>query len=269
MKFDIEKYASRSNRVDLEGIDFDAFRDQPLDEQSLRCLRYMHDVEFHTVCYLRDLLVTRAHTDPAITTFLTMWNFEEHWHGDAISRVLDAHDEISGARRVEQVRIAQGPFDKFKPLVNMLGSAIFKDFPAVHMTWGAINEWVTQGGYSRLITLADHEVLTDLLRRLMKQEGRHVDFYASQAEERLERSKRAQFVTRQLLKRKWAPVGSGVMPDPEVRFMANHLFGGPEGREVAARVDRNIDRLPGLGGLGLVTTAVSVRETSAEAIDLR
>jgi len=32
----------------------------------------MHDVESHTVCYLRDILVTRAHRDPEITSFLTM-----------------------------------------------------------------------------------------------------------------------------------------------------------------------------------------------------
>ena len=38
----------------------------------------MHDVEYHTVCYLRDLLVTPAHRDPEVTTFLTLWNVEEY-----------------------------------------------------------------------------------------------------------------------------------------------------------------------------------------------
>ena len=37
----------------------------------------MHDVEHHTTCYLRDLLVTSAHEDPAITSFLAMWAIEE------------------------------------------------------------------------------------------------------------------------------------------------------------------------------------------------
>ena len=27
-------------------------------------IEYMHDVELHTICYLRDLLVTPAHNDP-------------------------------------------------------------------------------------------------------------------------------------------------------------------------------------------------------------
>jgi hypothetical protein len=77
MSFDIATYQRISAKLDVEGIDFDSFRDQPLDLEALRCLRYMHDVENHTVCYLRDMLVTRAHRDPEITSFLTLWNYEE------------------------------------------------------------------------------------------------------------------------------------------------------------------------------------------------
>ena len=52
----------------------------------LRCLRYMHDVEHHTVCYLRDLLVDPAPTTrPGMTAFLTFWACEEFWHGEAIA----------------------------------------------------------------------------------------------------------------------------------------------------------------------------------------
>ncbi len=81
MQFAIDEYKQRTNRLQVEDLDFDAFREQPLDRDSLRCVRYMHDVEFHTVCYLRDLLLTPAHQDPVITSFLTLWNFEEFWHG--------------------------------------------------------------------------------------------------------------------------------------------------------------------------------------------
>ena len=90
MTFDIATYRTHSEKLDLEDIDFGSFRDQPLSPEALRCLRYMHDVENHTVCYLRDVLVTRAHRDPDLTSFLTLWNYEEFWHGDAIGRVLAA-----------------------------------------------------------------------------------------------------------------------------------------------------------------------------------
>ena len=42
----------------MDDIDFDTFRAQPLGPDALRCLRYMHDVESHTVCYLREVLAT-------------------------------------------------------------------------------------------------------------------------------------------------------------------------------------------------------------------
>src|SRR6476659_815233 len=83
MAFELTDYVRRVAPVERDDIDFDAFRRQPLPPGALRCLRYMHDVENHTVCYLRDLLLTAAHKDPAITAFLTFWNFEEFWHGEA------------------------------------------------------------------------------------------------------------------------------------------------------------------------------------------
>ncbi len=64
----------------------------------------MHDVEYHTVCYLRDLLVTPAHADPEITAFLTFWNHEELWHGEALAAVLRAHGRTAGDARIGSVR---------------------------------------------------------------------------------------------------------------------------------------------------------------------
>jgi hypothetical protein len=82
----------------------------------------------------------------------------------------------------------------------------------------------------------------------MKQEGRHIDFYVSQAKGRLTDSRAAQRLTRWALLRFWAPVGSGVMPDEEVEFLRTHLFGGSEGMVMADRIDRRVDRLPRLRG---------------------
>jgi hypothetical protein len=253
---DIEDYKRRTERLDLAGIDFEAFRDEPLSEDVLRCLRYMHDVESHTICYLRDLLATRAHRDPDITTFLTFWNFEELWHGEALGMVLAAHDEPSGATRTRMVR--QRPLwrDQLALAGHGLGSMVVgESFLAVHMTWGAVNEWTTQAGYARLSAKAGHPVLGELLRRIMRQEGRHIDFYASEAGRRLADDRRARRVTRFALRKLWAPVGSGVMPDAEVRFLVDYLLGGEDGLAVARRIDRRVDALPGLADLHLIESA--------------
>lgn len=256
MEFDIDAYKARTDRLRWDDLDFDAFARQRLDEAALRCLRFMHDVEYHTVCYLRDVLVSPAHADPEVTSFLSFWVFEEFWHGEALASVLEAHGEPAGRLRVEAMRRRLGVADRLRPLAMMAGSALAgRDFVAVHMAWGAINEWTTQAGYARLARRSGHPVLAELLRRIMRQEGRHIDFYASQAECRLAGSGRARRLTRWALRRLWTPVGSGVMPAEETRHLATYLFDGEEGIAVARRIDRHVDRLPGLSGLGLLESA--------------
>lgn len=257
MATDVATLTHRSARLEVDDIDFDAFAVQRLDPGSLRCLRYMHDVEGHTMCYLRDLLVTRVHQDPAVTSFLACWGYEELWHGEAIARVLDAHGEVSGGARLAVVRRRHPRRERARPVLFSLASSFTAHLPAIHMAWGAVNEWTTQSGYARLAAKAQHPVLSELLRRIMRQEGRHIDFYTAEARRRLEASPRAQRLTRIVLRRFWAPVGSGVMPDQDVRFLASHLFGDDDGLEAARRVDRQIDRLPGLTGLHLLEGAVT------------
>ena len=67
MRTTIDSYKARTGRVDLSDIDFGDFEVHPLPAEALRALRYLHDIEHHTVCYLRDLLLTPAHQDPVIT----------------------------------------------------------------------------------------------------------------------------------------------------------------------------------------------------------
>jgi predicted metal-dependent hydrolase len=257
MALALEDYKRLTARLDLDGIAFDAFRDQPLAPDALRVVRFMHDVEQHTACYTRNLLNTKAHLDPEISTFLTLWNYEEHWHGDALAQVLAAHDEPFGAQRVATMR------DRLRfqltsgPLVWMAVSAATRHFLAVHMTFGVINEWTTQAGYARLIARARHPMLTDLVRRIMKQEGRHIDFYLGQARSRLAASAGARRATRTMVRAMWKPVGASVMPQGETRHLVRTLFADSDGRAVAARVDRRVDSLPGLDGLGLMAGALS------------
>ena len=258
MSFDLDDYQRSVTPVQTNDLDFDAFRNQPLSADTLRCLRYMHDVESHTVCYLRDLLVTSSHADPRITGFLTMWNYEEHWHGVALGKVLNAHDEVAGMARIAPMRARLGWRDRLSPLTNALGSVLVgTDFVALHMTWGAVNEWSTQTGYERLAARAGHPVLTTLLERIGRQEARHIAFYATEARERLGRSAKARRITRWALDKLWAPVGSGVMPPGEAEFLMGHLMGGGDGRVAAQRIDRNIHRLPGLDDLSIVTRALN------------
>jgi len=50
MAFDIEAFTETSEALTWDDLDFDVFRTDPLPENTLRSLRYMCEVEFHTVC---------------------------------------------------------------------------------------------------------------------------------------------------------------------------------------------------------------------------
>jgi rubrerythrin len=256
MALDLDAFLRTSRRVETDDLDLElAFTSRPLDPDSLRCLRYMHDIESHTVCYLRDVLVTRSHRDPGVTAFLTAWNYEEHFHGEALARVLQIHDEPAGRHRVAGVRRERAGRDSARPLAFQLASGVLPDITAIHMTWGAINELTTQAGYARLAAKAGHPTLTEMLKRIMRQEGRHTDMYVAEARRRLAGRRWVQRTTRFALDRFWNPVGSGVRPRHEVEFVVRHLFGDRAGGDAASRIDRHLDRLPGLAGLHLVARA--------------
>jgi hypothetical protein len=257
VSFDIATYSTQARRVVDDDVDYTAFERQPLSDAALRALQYMSDVESHTICYLRDLLVTPSHQDPDITTFLTMWAFEEFWHGVVLDKVLAAHGRASGPERIRLVRRAQGRGDRFAPIYHALAANLVgEDFIAVHMTFGAINEWSAHAAYGRLLAREDHPELTKVVGRVQWQETRHVAFYTSQARQRLEHSRTARVLTRFLLKAWWTPVGSSIAPRAETEFLLNYLMGGPEGARLIQQIDDKIDRLPGLTGLRLVSRAV-------------
>ena len=249
VNFDLDAWVARSGALDLGAIAWETIPRHPLPAQALRTLRYMQDIESHTIVYLRSLLATRAIDDPEVATFLACWLYEETFHGIALARFLDSAGHPMPPRGRPRGR---------EPLVRRLEAwatarvaSVWEDFCAVHMTWGAINELTTLTAYRRLAEVAGHPVLSDLLERIMRDESRHFFFYYRQADRRLRRPGAAR-VARLLVDRFWAPVGSGVQPDAELRFMARYLFAGESGRAAVRRVDDTIRRLPGFDTVALL-----------------
>jgi hypothetical protein len=243
----IDTWAPRSRAVELDGIRWDEVGRTPLRKETVRTLRYMQDIEIHTIIYVRQLLATRAIDDPDVATFLACWFYEETFHGRALAHLLAA----AGESTVERQRSRQPWIAHVEEHALALASRVWPDFVGVHMTWGAINELTTLTGYQRLAELDPHPVLGELLGRIARDESRHFAFYYHQAARRLA-NPRAARVARILVDRFWAPVGSGVQPDVEVREVASYLFGGRDGRTVARRIDATIRRLPGFEDVSLI-----------------
>jgi len=269
--FDLDKYIRTSGRVDLSDVEWERVGNPTLTPAEVRCLLYMMDIEAHTVIFVRDLLGTQAAFDPAVTAFLSCWNFEELWHGEAFSRLLGEagieippdHERVredsfypSRQLRNQGIRRRMGAKGYLSHIGTLFGSAVAaRDFVAIHMTWGAINELTTLTAYHRLIAKTNNVPLVQVLQAIIKQERRHFAFYRAQARLRLARSGRARRLVHWTLDNLWAPVGTGVRPQSETDFVVSHLFGDADGLVALKEMDATIAELPGLEGTHYLFTA--------------
>jgi hypothetical protein len=270
-EFDLDKYLRASKRVDLSTVEWHRIGDHPVTTDEARCLTYMMDIETHTVVFLRDLLATRASFDPEVTAFLSCWVYEELWHGEAFSRFLGeagyrvppSYEDVTGDApfptrfdRNQWIRRRFGTKGYFSHVGTLLGSALFRDFVAVHMTWGAVNELGTLTGYHRIIAKTEHPVLIQLLQAIIKDERRHFAFYRAQARMRLARSRQARTITRWALEHLWAPVGTGVRPQSETDFVIHRIFGDADGMVAVKEMEDTLGRFPGLEGSHFLSDAL-------------
>lgn len=262
--FDLEVYLRNSKALDVSDLAWHAAMDYPLTVDERRCLTYMMDIEAHTIVYLRDLLNTRAIKDGEIADFLPCWLYEESYHGRALERLLRACGTKIAPQRVVEVRESLGWLDRFYAASTALLSAASRDFTAVHMTWGAIQELSTLTAYGLMVARTGHPLLAEILRRIIKQEARHFSFYYHQAERRLS-PRSAQRLTTAMLKLFWGPVGSSVRPREEVEFVMTFAFDGAAGAQAMRRMDRVIGQLPGLDWFDLF---MRFRQSSLSRLNL-
>jgi hypothetical protein len=258
--FDLDRYLALSRATKPESFDWSA--PQPaLDSEALFCLGYMMDIESHTIVYMRELLSTRVIRDLTVTAFLSCWAYEEFFHSLLLRRLLARHGVSIDDRRFTELRTRRSLHERVIGPVAAIISRLTRHFPAVHMTWGALNELSTLTGYQALLDYAEPHsgggardgdrsaaggsLLSQILLRIGKDERRHFAFYFQQARTRLQ-PPGARRLTNFLLRRYWRPVGSSVRGDPDARRVCDVLFQGAAGSRRLGRIDSTITRLPGL-----------------------
>lgn len=251
-KVEIDRFIDLSGAVKTDDLDMAEVGKVGVTDAEARILRYMADTETHTILYLRDLLAGHIAHDPDVTSFLSIWAYEELWHGRALDRLLTAAGRPAAADHFTQVSQKVTWREPVEALLSHAAAYATPRFAATHMTWGAINELTAAAAYKALERRTKNRPLAALLARIAKQERKHFAFYYGQAEERLKGDRFAQNLCKFALKAFWAPVGSGVGHEDNLGFVAAHLFSDPVDRRALLDAENTIRKLPGMQDLDLV-----------------
>lgn len=245
----------------IENIEWNDVRNYPLDERFIPVLIYMRDVEVLTDMYYEELRRTPTGKDPIISKFMERWGIEEITHGEVINRFLNEAGIPTEEKWRKNVRNSVSKsYTVTNYLISALASLVGKRFTATHMTFGAIHEMSTGQGYRRLMKIADHPVLTEILTAILREESAHASFYRNVARIELNQSGISQKLARFLVKNYYTPVGSGSRPEQATNYAIGTLF---EGAEAMEWIDRNVtQRVQALPGMqGITKTSEKIKET--------
>ena len=254
-----EKQPRTLTKEFIGNINWSAVGKYSLDEKFVPVLLYMRDVETLTDVYYDELRRTPTGKDPIISKFMERWSAEEQTHGELINRFLnEAGIETDPKWQKQVISSVSTQYTVTNYLITTLTNLVGKRFTATHMAFGAIHEMSTTQGYRRLAHLADHPVLSEILRGIIREESAHTTFYRSVARIELERSEISRKLSRFLIKHFWTPVGSGAKPKKESDYTIAMLFGGENGMEwIDKNVSQRIQTLPGFEGLTKVSDKIS------------
>lgn len=242
----------------ISSINWRDVRNYPLDEKFVPVLLYMRDVETLTDVYYEELRRTPTGKDPIIRKFMERWSAEEQMHGELLNQFLNEAGIRTDANWQNQVLGSVSTrYTVTNYLITTLTNLVGKRFTATHMAFGAIHEMSTTQGYRRLAQLADHPVLSEILRGIIREESAHTTFYRSVARIELQKSEISQKLSRFLIKNFWTPVGSGAKPKDESDYTIATLFSGEGGLDwIDNNVSRRVQALPGFEGLTKVSDKI-------------
>src|SRR5271169_5444692 len=100
------------------------------------------------------------------TTFdnYSCWNYEEFFHSEVLKQFLTSQGVTVDDQRFADLR-RQTPADRLAQIGARLLSRMTRHFPAVQMTWGAINEMVGIESYRALAERTQHPLLGTILNQ--------------------------------------------------------------------------------------------------------
>jgi rubrerythrin len=254
-----EKQPRTLTKEFIDSIRWSEIKNYSLDAKFIPVLTYMRDVEVLTDVYYAELRRTPTGKDPFISKFMERWSIEEATHGEMLNRFLNEVGVVTDDSWQAQVKSAVSSFYTINNyLISALTNLIGKKFTATHMTFGAIHEMSTTQGYRRLMKLANHPVLTEILTGIIREESAHTKFYASVAQIELKKSDFSQKMARFLVNKFWTPVGQGSKPKKQTEYTIGTLFSDADGLQTFDKtVSQRIQMLPGFESITKINDTIS------------
>jgi hypothetical protein len=135
----MEAYLENSDKIETSDLDWEKARAVGLNENEKFILTYFSDIELQTFVYMRMLINMKIALEPDVMAFLTVWNYEEFFHGKILAHLL----EVCGLKleddRVSKVNAGSRFFERIEATITPLVSKLFSNqFPAVYLSFVAI-----------------------------------------------------------------------------------------------------------------------------------
>ncbi len=242
----------------IDSINWKDVKNYEISDALLPVIFYMRDVESLTDVYYREMRRTPTGKDPVISKFMERWSEEEQLHGEMLNRFLEeAGIPVEEKWQKKVKRDIPFSYTLNTHLVGFITGLIGRRFTATHMTFGAIHEMSTGQGYRRLINLARHPVLTQILNGIIREESAHTQFYSSVARLELKHSEFTQKIARFVVKNFWTPVGQGSKLKKDTEYTIGTLFSGEQGMDwIDRNVTGRIQNFPGFEGFTTVSDTI-------------
>jgi rubrerythrin len=234
-------------------IDWSALRNRdPLPQNPAmgRMLLALAQIEGDSQVIRRKLATTHADRNDALLEFIAIWLAEEGEH----SRALRHMASLLGTTSVDyDRRCAWRDIRAFVTWPTLYAARLIPGLSATYCAVGAIQEHIALTTYNHLAAMIDDSECQNVLKRLARQECRHMRFYRHAAEIFLAESRCAQLYTSALIKRLWRPAGKDFLGSRVFEDIFAPLLSQRKYTDALASVDGVISRLPGLGDVRVMS----------------
>jgi hypothetical protein len=250
--FDVREFARTAQGSLRDGLDLTRYGADPLSAEVVRVLEALAALEGATMAHLRNVLVTPTHKDARVTAFLVTWAYEKFWIADALQAIAAANGGAPhrASAAASDARTRRPAASAGRGPVRRALAGFAQGWPVIgaHVTVGLVDDWMLRAAYEHVARASANDALDAVVRRILDVKERHTRFFQEEAHRRLAASPKAARLARRELERTEWPLGSTVLGRADRDDLVRFVFGGDEGAVLAARLERDIARLPGLDG---------------------